>query len=128
LSTAWDGQPPCGQLNPSNDHTYEVVDGVLRFSSSIFFDNLLHLGFDEVNEQCWETSPELQQWMIENGIEDNQALLQYHANRLLNITQPLNREPVFWQEAFDEVRVGKCLGSKYTVRVLTGCMRAESSC
>jgi len=64
--------------------------------------------------------------MIENGIEDNQALLQYHANRLLNITQPLNREPVFWQEAFDEVRAGKPPSSKRTAQALTDYRPAAS--
>ena len=77
--------------------------GVLNHALNVFSDDFLHLGFDEVNDRCWETSPELQAWMVEQGIPDGRGLLQYHVDRLLQITDG-QRRPVFWQEAYDEVR------------------------
>ena len=43
-------EPPCGQLDPTLDETYELVARVLRDVARVFPDVLVHLGADEVLE------------------------------------------------------------------------------
>eukprot|EP00960_Hanusia_phi_P076995 768636-Hanusia_phi.AAC.1 len=41
-------QPPCGQLDPTQEETYEVVRAVLEEVARLFPDEALHVGGDEV--------------------------------------------------------------------------------
>jgi hexosaminidase len=34
--------------------------------SGLFFDNMLHLGGDEVDTSCWSSTPAVAQWMQQN--------------------------------------------------------------
>lgn len=53
-------QPPCGQLNPINENTYSVLVQLLKeLKESTRSGSLLHLGGDEVDFRCWETSEEV---------------------------------------------------------------------
>lgn len=49
------GEPPCGQLNPSNPKVYEVLldlyKDILELSKE---KEIFHIGGDEVNLKCWE--------------------------------------------------------------------------
>ena len=85
---------------------YTIMRGILEHSADVFTDDVVHLGFDEVFESCWDTSAKLQTWMAEQGIPDYKALKQYHLDRVMAIVRPLGRQPIFWQEAFDYVRSG----------------------
>lgn len=49
-------QPPCGQLDPDNEKTYQVVAQFLDDMSVLFPDPIQHLGMDEVNPMCWDKS------------------------------------------------------------------------
>ena len=99
-------QPPCGQINPSVEMSYTLARGIFDYAATVFTDNVVHMGFDEVFESCWDTSPELKAWMAQRGM-DYKALMQYHLDRMMAITQPLGRDPIFWQEAFDWVPSGR---------------------
>ncbi|XP_060658402.1 probable beta-hexosaminidase fdl isoform X2 [Drosophila nasuta] len=48
------GEPPCGQLNPKNNHTYLILQRLyeefLQLSGPT---DIFHLGGDEVNLDCW---------------------------------------------------------------------------
>ena len=56
-------EPPCGQLNPLNNHTYDVLSTIYRDYITRFQPDLFHFGGDEVNIPCWNTSKEIIQWM-----------------------------------------------------------------
>lgn len=60
--------PPCGQFNPSKDKLYDVLENLYRDYKDLFGDfDMFHVGGDEVNINCWNTSTELQNWMLEKG-------------------------------------------------------------
>jgi len=61
-------QPPCGQLNPSTPLTYDILDGLLSQAANDFGDDFVHLGFDEVNENCFMSDAGLVEWMAGNGL------------------------------------------------------------
>lgn len=51
------GQPPCGQLNPDNEHIYSVLGHLYRELMELSrVSDLFHLGGDEVNPECWRRS------------------------------------------------------------------------
>jgi len=60
-------EPPCGQLNPINDNVYDVLGDLYKDYLDIFENDLFHMGGDEVHLNCWNTTPEITQWMLDNG-------------------------------------------------------------
>ncbi|XP_063220551.1 probable beta-hexosaminidase fdl [Bacillus rossius redtenbacheri] len=52
--------PPCGQLNPVNDHTYRVLGDLYADLVDISMPtDMFHMGGDEVNLDCWKKSPDV---------------------------------------------------------------------
>ncbi|ALC40696.1 fdl, partial [Drosophila busckii] len=48
------GEPPCGQLNPKNNHTYLILQRLYEeFLQLTGPTDMFHLGGDEVNLDCW---------------------------------------------------------------------------
>lgn len=61
-------EPPCGQLNPTNDTVYEILGGIYRDMLALFEPDIFHMGGDEVNFGCWRSSPEIVDWMRKQGM------------------------------------------------------------
>ncbi|XP_023318102.1 probable beta-hexosaminidase fdl isoform X2 [Trichogramma pretiosum] len=52
--TAYCGEPNCGQLNPINENTYKILEGLYRELLDLTeVRDVVHLGGDEVNLECW---------------------------------------------------------------------------
>lgn len=48
------GEPPCGQLNPKNNQTYNVLEKLYsELIDATGTTDVFHLGGDEVNLDCW---------------------------------------------------------------------------
>ena len=60
-------EPPCGQLDPSNNFTYTVLEGLFNDIVAAFPDEYIHLGADEVNVNCWNMSESIRDYMGEQG-------------------------------------------------------------
>ncbi|XP_003707555.1 beta-hexosaminidase 1 [Megachile rotundata] len=58
-------EPPCGQLNPTSDKVYELLEGIYRDMLRDFQPDLFHMGGDEVNLNCWNSSVVIRKWMQE---------------------------------------------------------------
>lgn len=56
-------EPPCGQLNPTNEKVYEILEGIYKDMIQDFQPDLFHMGGDEVNINCWNTSVAIANWM-----------------------------------------------------------------
>lgn len=56
-------EPPCGQLNPTSEKVYEVLEGVYKDMIQDFQPDLFHMGGDEVNINCWNASIAITNWM-----------------------------------------------------------------
>jgi len=96
-------QPPCGQLNPSLEETYNVMRGVLSDAAELFPDEFFHLGADEVNLACYEADENLRRWMAENGMESVHDVIQYYLTRVSQISVDIGKPiPIFWQEVFND--------------------------
>lgn len=53
------GGPPTGVLDPSNQKTYDLIRGIFTDFNSIFPDNYIHLGGDEVFTSCFGENPNI---------------------------------------------------------------------
>jgi len=89
-------------LNPSHQHTFDVVQGVLTEVNSLFIDNTMHLGGDEVVFRCWEDDPQISAWMRQNGWTHGSQVLTYFYQKLGPIVAPFNKTIVLWQDVFDD--------------------------
>lgn len=51
---AYCGEPSCGQLNPKNNNTYEILEALYEELINLTqTTDYFHLGGDEVNLDCW---------------------------------------------------------------------------
>jgi hexosaminidase len=49
------GEPPCGQLNPKNNNTYDVLQKLYEELLSLTGSkDYFHMGGDEINYPCWK--------------------------------------------------------------------------
>ncbi|XP_076173464.1 beta-hexosaminidase 1 isoform X2 [Ptiloglossa arizonensis] len=56
-------EPPCGQLNPINEKVYELLEGIYKDMMEDFQPDIFHMGGDEVNTNCWNSSNIIRNWM-----------------------------------------------------------------
>ncbi|KAH0540815.1 chitooligosaccharidolytic beta-N-acetylglucosaminidase [Cotesia glomerata] len=62
-------QPPCGQLNPVNPRTLDVLKDIYRDTLALLGTNsIIHLGGDEVFINCWNSTPEITAAMQDRGM------------------------------------------------------------
>lgn len=61
-------EPPCGQLDPTKDPLYDILEDIYREMYDAFQrPDIFHMGGDEVSTSCWNSSTEIQQWMLKKG-------------------------------------------------------------
>lgn len=61
-------EPPCGQLDPTQDRLYTVLQDIYREMLQMFRQpTVFHMGGDEVSTACWNTSAEVRDWMTRRG-------------------------------------------------------------
>lgn len=61
-------EPPCGQLDPTVDKLYDVLEDIYREMYEYFKKpDMFHMGGDEVSVECWNTSARIRDWMVNKG-------------------------------------------------------------
>lgn len=99
-----------------------MLDGLIKDlsnngqpNSGIFFENLLHLGGDEVEQACWMQSPEISSFMTKHGLTDYDQVYEYFIKQVHQIALQNNRVPVHWEEVF--LHFGKNLSADTIIHV-----------
>ena len=88
-------------LDPSNEQVYRFLHQLLEELTSIFPDQYLHIGGDEVLPDHWLASPEIRRFMQQQQLQDAHALQAYFNRRLLSIVQLLGKTMIGWDEVID---------------------------
>jgi hexosaminidase len=101
-----------GQMNPSKEELYDVLEDIYRDFWDMFGTmSLFHMGGDEVNLKCWNTSKELKAWMAEQKWSDDEdgfmKLWNYFQEEALKrfdkVTQTDPKDPVIlWTSSLTE--------------------------
>jgi hexosaminidase len=94
--TPWNIYP----LDPSSNLTYIVVESILTQIASIFPSKYLHIGGDEINEQCWEENSNLTSWANQIGISPRE-ITKYFEEKVFGIVFNLGKIPIVWQGLLD---------------------------
>lgn len=102
-------------LNVANEKTFDVITGLLmemtggvankpgQPSPGIFKSNMIHLGGDEVNTACWNSTPAVASWMKQQGLTADQAYA-YFVKKVADVAIAQGHRPVQWSEVFDHFK------------------------
>lgn len=91
-----------GPIDPSLSTTYKFLNAFVKELTEVFKDQYLHLGGDEVDFDCWKSSPNITQFMEKMQFgEDYKKLENYYIRKLLDIIDSFHSGSVVWQEVFD---------------------------
>jgi hexosaminidase len=92
-------EPNPGQLEILNNKTYEVVSNVYKELSSMFTDNVFHIGADEIQAGCYNFSTATQQFFAANASRTYHDLVQYWVDHAFPIfTSIPNRTLMMWED------------------------------
>lgn len=86
-------------LDVSKNFTFDVISGILLDLKRIFPFELFHLGGDEVNTGCWQSTPHVKQWLKDHNMTPKDAY-QYFVLKAQEMAISNNRIPVNWEETF----------------------------
>lgn len=86
-------------IDPSNENAFTLIRNFVEevTQSGLFFDEFFHLGGDEVNTQCWTSTPRIAQWMKEKGFSATDTY-KYTVDRAHQMVFGVNRTAVNWEE------------------------------
>ncbi len=56
---------------------------------------------DDVNYDCWNSSPSIREFMSSNKMHNTALLEEYYAKRLIDIVHHLGRSQIVWQDPMD---------------------------
>ena len=87
-------------MDPTRETTYAFLDAFFKEMSALFPDQYLHIGGDEVEGSQWEANADIQAFMREHQLSDNEALQSYFNQRILKILTKYDRKLIGWDEIF----------------------------
>nr|XP_025839501.1 beta-hexosaminidase subunit beta [Vulpes vulpes] len=92
-----------GPINPILNSTYSFLSQLFKEVSAVFPDQFIHLGGDEVEFKCWESNPEIRDFMKWKGFGgDYKKLESFYVQKVLDIASTVNKGAIVWQEVFDD--------------------------
>lgn len=105
LTPCYSGSPPApdgtyGPINPTVNTTFDFLRTFFKEVVTVFPDQYVHLGGDEVSFDCWQSNPDVQKFMAAKGWTDYSKLENLYEDNLLEILADLNHSYLVWQEIF----------------------------
>jgi hexosaminidase len=88
-------QPPCGQIDPTNNLAYLLVYSVFAEVQTIFPARYVHLGADLFTAACYDEKPSIKDWMQQNNITDYFGLYDYFLNLVRQHIGP-DHHRIYW--------------------------------
>lgn len=87
------GEPNCGQLNPINEHTYRILEGLYKELLELTgIRDVVHLGGDEVNLDCWAQYGNITAAMQAQNMTDHHAMWAEFETKMLHRLVKANRD------------------------------------
>ncbi|XP_055307913.1 beta-hexosaminidase subunit alpha-like, partial [Sitodiplosis mosellana] len=106
-----------GSIDPTNNNTYEFMQNLLREVGTVFPDEYIHLGGDEVDFECWDWNDQIDDYMDRHRMTSFEELEGHYIHRLMNTLNESGHKSMVWQEVFEN---GIQLPPETIVQVWTG--------
>ncbi|XP_076801117.1 beta-hexosaminidase subunit beta-like [Clavelina lepadiformis] len=105
LTPCYSGDKPTGSYGPINpivDSTYTFIQTLFTELRNVFPDKYIHLGGDEVSFACWQSNPDINNYMKNLNITGKyNELEQIYVQKVLNISGLIGFSYIVWQEVVD---------------------------
>ena len=88
-------------LDPSNDKVYTFFKSFFQEIKSLFKDDFIHLGMDEVYYDCWLSSPSIKEFMQIYGLSNVSQVEQYYVENTLKNVKDIGYKYMTWQDPVD---------------------------
>lgn len=85
-------------LDPTRADNLALIADIVQEMSALFPDDYFHMGGDEVDTGAWEDNEAIQQFIGENGLEDEHGLQRWFIARYAQILAGLGKVPMGWEE------------------------------
>jgi hexosaminidase len=85
-------------LDPTNEKTYELLDGFFGEMATLFPDAYFHIGGDENNGKQWNANPTIQAFITAHELKNNEGLHTYFNTRVRAMLAKQNKKLVGWDE------------------------------
>ena len=82
----------------NKDAVFDFLEIVFKQLATIFPGQYIHIGGDEVKKEYWETCPDCQEIMQQNGIESIGQLHGHFIKRVTGILAKFNRKAICWDD------------------------------
>ncbi|XP_068240114.1 beta-hexosaminidase subunit alpha-like [Palaemon carinicauda] len=107
LTTCYkDGEPDgtYGPIDPTNNDNYDFLTTLFTEVTDRFHDHYIHLGGDEVSFSCWQSNPNISEFMKTHNISgEYEKLESVYITKLIELVSHLPNKNGYlvWQEVFD---------------------------
>lgn len=98
MEDAWGVFEPL--LDPSNPNVYDFIDKVVAEMATLFPDEYLHIGGDEVHPAQWQKSEKVQQYMADNNVQDSHELQVLFNEKVQKILTKHKKKMMGWDEIY----------------------------
>jgi len=88
-------------LNPMINETYDIFKTLVEEVKTVFKDEYIHLGMDEVYYACWKSSPEIAEFMKKHNYTDIHQVEQHYVKRTLKNVKDTGYKYIIWQDPID---------------------------
>ena len=88
-------------LDPSTNATFDAIGAVLRDLATAFPDAYVHLGGDEVNTKCWNSTPHVAAWLREQHLTPDAAYGRFALRTQRIAQQVLRKQTIVWDEIWN---------------------------
>ena len=89
-------------LNPTRNYTYQFFKDLFTEIRGLFKDEYIHLGMDEIYPECWESNPEVREFMALHSMRSTTELEQYYAQRTIANAKQIGYKYMIWQDPLDK--------------------------
>lgn len=88
-------------LNPMMNETFDFMTKLFTEFHERFPDEYIHLGMDEVNYSCWNSSEEIPDFMEKNGLKELHEVEEYYVRRTIENVKKIGYKYMMWQDPVD---------------------------
>jgi len=85
-------------LSPAVPETFDLVQGVIQYTSSVMLDQFIHFGGDELQTGCWKEDKNIAQFMQQKGFKSFDELLAYFYSNVISMYTKEKKTMLCWQE------------------------------